>query len=158
MEQVTPENLGEFERRYRTSVVIVFVQIFIIAVLIVVALVANPHVQTELGARDLSVAWSGVLLIAIASFLVRRALFNWERLKNIRILKGVAGLLATLQRNAVFLSSLGFVVAALGFGIALVTGSGFDMLRAGLVSLVVLLVNFPRKSVWRTVVARLENV
>lgn len=157
MDQAKPENLGELDRRYRTTVVIVFGQIFVIFLLIVVALAFNPHVPVQFEDRDISIAWSVVLFSAIASFLARRVLFNWERLKNIWILKELRGLLTTLQINALILSTLGFLVAALGFAIAIVTGSGFDMVRAGLVSLVVLLVNFPRKSVWQRAVSHLEN-
>lgn len=157
MDQIIPKNLGEFDRRYRIAVGIVIVQIFVVAVLMIAALTISPRVLVNLEDREISIAWSVVLFIAIASFLARRALFSWERLKNIGLLKGVSGLLSALLTNAVILSVLGFIVAGLGFGIALATGSGFDMVRAGLVSFVLLIVNFPRKSVWRSAVAYLEN-
>jgi hypothetical protein len=84
--------------------------------------------------------------------------FTWERLKNVGILKGVSGVLGTLQRNSIILSVFGLLVGIIGFLLALFSGSGFDMLRAGAIALVVFLINFPRKKVWKTIISNLEKV
>jgi hypothetical protein len=99
-----------------------------------------------------------VLFIAVGTFILRRMFFSWERLKNIALLKGVPGLLRTLQRNSVILGVFALAVAVVGFLISSFSGSSSDMFRAGVIALVVFLINFPRKKVWKTIVSNLEKV
>ncbi|HVE55572.1 MAG TPA: hypothetical protein VNB22_02015, partial [Pyrinomonadaceae bacterium] len=74
------------------------------------------------------------------------------------ILKGVSGLLRTLQRNSVILGIFALVVSFVGFLISSFSGNSSDMFRAGVIALVVFLINFPRKKVWKTIVSNLEKV
>jgi len=98
------------------------------------------------------------MFIAVGSFILRRMFFNWERLKNIALLKGISGLFGTLQRNSILLGAFGVIVAVLGFAISTFSGNSSDMLRAGAIALVVFLINFPRKKVWKTIVSNLGKV
>jgi len=158
MNEVVNESAPELEKRYRTTVFIVLAQIFVVLVLVAASLFGVSKIETSLTNQDLTTLWVVVLFIAIGSFLLRRTFFNWERLKNIAILKGVPGLLGTLQRNSVILGVFGVVVAVLGFLIATLSGNSSDMLRAGVIALVVFLINFPRKKVWKTIVSNLGKV
>jgi hypothetical protein len=99
-----------------------------------------------------------VLFIAVGTFILRRMFFNWDRLKNIALLKGVTGLLGSLQRNSIILGFFALIAAIVGFLISSFSGSSADMFRAGVISLVVFLINFPRKKVWKTIVSNLEKV
>jgi hypothetical protein len=158
MSEISSENLGLLERRFRTTVYVVLAQIFVVLILSVAALGIRPGPDQMAEDADYSTFWIALLFLAVGSFLLRRVLFNWERLKNTAILQGVDGVLRTLQRNSLMLGALGLLIAGLGFFIALRSGSGFDMVRAGLVSLIVLIANFPRKGLWRAVVSHLQNV
>jgi hypothetical protein len=84
-------------------------------------------------------------------------LYNWERLKDAAILKGISGLLQILQKNAVLLGAMAELVTILGVVIAFLSGNRWEILRAGAVSLVVFAIIFPRKSVWTKIVSGLEN-
>ena len=158
MNENSNENLPEIEKRYRTTVLIILAQVFVVLLLIAAAFLFAFRVQTSLTEQDFTSLWVGVLFIAVGSFILRRMFFTWERLKNVAILKGVSGVLGTLQRNSIILSIFGLLVGLIGYLISLFTGSGFDMLRAGAIALVVFLINFPRKRIWKTIVSNLEKV
>jgi hypothetical protein len=74
------------------------------------------------------------------------------------VLKGVSGLLKTLQINAIILGAFAALLAIVGCVITFLTGEIFEMLRAGVVALIVFFINFPRKSVWKKIVAGMEKV
>jgi hypothetical protein len=158
MNENQSENLPELEKRYRTTVFIILGQVFVVLLLIAAAFLFTFKVETNLSEQDFTTLWVGVLFIAVGSFILRRMFFTWERLKNVAILKGVPGVLGTLQRNSIILSVFGLLVGVIGFLISLFTGSGFDMLRAGAIALVVFLINFPRKKIWKSIVSNLEEV
>jgi hypothetical protein len=89
--------------------------------------------------------------------LLRRVLFNWEKLRNINLTKGVKGLIATLQTYTILLGTLTEIIAIVGFLISVMTGNKFEMFRAGAIALVVFLMIFPRKKVWETIVSGLNK-
>ena len=107
--------------------------------------------------QSLTTLWVAVLFIAVGAFVIRRLIFSWERLKNTALLKGVKGLIQTLQINSIILGVIAEIVAIMGFLIATLSGNKWEMFRAGAISLVVFMANFPRKSVWEKIVANLEN-
>ena len=158
MNEISNENLPELEKRYRTTVLIILAQFFVVLFLVAASFLLGFRIETSLSEQDYTTLWIGVLFIAVGSFILRRMFFTWERLKNVGILKGVSGVLGTLQRNSVILSVFGLLVGVIGFLISLLSGNGFDMLRAGAISLVVFLINFPRKKVWKTIISNLEKV
>ena len=158
MNEISGENLTELNKRYRSTVFIVLAQIFAVLILVFVSLFYLPRIAANLTGQDFTTLWVGVLFIAIGSFILRRLFFSWERLKNIALLKGISGLLGTLQRNSVILSFFALIVAITGFLIAVFSGNNSDVLRAGAIALVVFLINFPRKKVWKTIVSNLEKV
>ena len=108
--------------------------------------------------QSLTALWIAILFIALATFVVRRMLFRWERLKDIYLLKGMSGLLSALQTNALILGAMAEVIAIMGFLIAALGGVKWDMFRAGVVALVVFLINFPRRSVWEKVAGSMEKI
>lgn len=158
MKEISNENLSNLEKRYRATVFIVLAQIFVVLFLTFASWFGVLRIENHLGSQDFSTLWVAVLFIAIGSFIMRRMFFSWERLKNVALLRGVSGLLGTLQRNTIILSLFALAVALVGFLIAAFSGTSADMLRAGAISLVVFLINFPRKKVWKTIVSNLENV
>lgn len=158
MEEISPENLTELEKRYRTTAFIVSAQIFTTLVLIAVAWLIVLNRTAPPSEDSYLTLWMVVLFLAAGTFILRRRLFSWERLKNVTLLKGVSGLLGTLQFNAIILSALAEVVVVLGFLISILSGNGFDVIRAGLIASIVFLLNFPRRSVWEKIVLNLEKI
>jgi hypothetical protein len=158
MNEISGENLAELNRRYRTTVFIVLAQIFVVLFLIAASWLLVKKVETNLSDQDFTTLWVAVMFIAVGSFLLRRMFFNWERLKNIALLKGVQGVIGTLQRNSIILSVFAVLVALLGFVISTFSGNSSDMFRAGAIALVVFLINFPRKRVWKAIVSNLQKI
>lgn len=158
MNEISNENLTELEKRYRTTFFTILAQIFVVLILVLVSWLGVFRIETNLTNQDFTTLWVAVLFIAVGTFILRRMFFSWERLKNIALLKGVSGLLRTLQRNSVILGIFALVVAIVGFLISSLSGSSSDMFRAGVIALVVFLINFPRKKVWKTIVSNLEKV
>jgi hypothetical protein len=158
MEQRVENNAELLEKRYRTAVIVVISQIVITLVLIAGSWFVISFSGNDINDSALSALWLLVLCIAISAFVLRRMLFSWERLKNVALLKGVKGLLTGLQTNTILLSSLGEVIAIIGFLIAVLSGNKNEMLRAGAVALIIFLINFPRKTTWKKVLAAAEKL
>lgn len=151
-------NAQLLEKRYRISVIAVAVQILIMLVLTVIAWFVITYSNNDISEQANVALWATILLIAAGSFVLRRMLFSWERLKSVALLKGIPGLLDNLQANTILLGALGEVVAIMGFLVAVLSGNKFEMLRAGAISLIVFLMNFPRRAVWQKILASAENV
>lgn len=152
------ESRAELNKRYRTTAIIYFGQLFTAIILITAGWFLVEPSNDSANPNSLMPLWIAVIFIAAGTFVLRRALTNRERLKETKLLKGDSGLLAKLQTNAIILGSLAEIIALIGFVIAHSTGAKADMLRAGLVSLIVFFINFPRKSVWQKIIANLEKV
>lgn len=158
MEKISAENSAELEKHYRKTVFIVIGQIFTTVIFIIAAWLAASDRAAPPSAESFLALWMVVLFLAAGTFVLRRILFGWERLKNITLLKGFSGLIKTLQINAIILNAAAEAVVVLGFLISIFSGNGFDAIRAGLVALVIFLLNFPRRSVWEKIVLHLEKV
>jgi len=77
------------------------------------------------------------------------------RLKDIAALKGLSGLLKTLQDTTIQVACIGGAIALMGFVITIMTGDWTSMLRSGGVSAIVLVYCFPFRSAWERVVIQL---
>jgi hypothetical protein len=120
--------------------------------------VVRERTEPVIDSANLMAMWILIIFIAAGALVVRRFFYSWERLKNTKLLRGWDGVLATLQTNAILLGAISEFIAILGFVIAMLSGSFFDMLRAEAVALITFLINFPRKSVWNRIAASLSNI
>lgn len=157
MADISADNRTELEKRYRIAAFIVIAQIVSTLFLIVIAFF-TARSGASAATQPISTLWIIILFIAVGSFILRRFFFNWEKLKNTAILKGVCGLIKSLQTNSIILSSIGELIAVVGFFSAMLEGDKWNMLRAGVVAIIVFLANFPRKSNWEKIVANLETL
>lgn len=158
MEQISPENSVELEKRYRATVFIIAAQFLLIVILIAFSFLITPNAGNGISTETLRTLWVVVIFIAVGTFLLRRMFFRWDRLRDTALLKGVKGLLRTLQSNAIILTALAETIAIIGFVVAILSGEKFDTLRAGIVAVILLAINFPRKSVWEKIVANLQEI
>lgn len=157
MSGITDQNLRILNARHRTATSVIAVEILAVVVLSALSFRRFPIFTKPADEQTLMSLWMGVLFLAAGSFLLRRIFNNWERLSNIAILRGIPGVTSKLAANSTITSFFGVLAAAVGFAISQMTGDPFDMLRASAVSLVVFFANYPRKSVWRAVVARFQE-
>lgn len=158
MKEISPENKIELEKRYRTTAFLILGQILFSVVLISIIWLIAPDQPTQSSTTDLMPFWIGALFVAIGAFVLRRMLFRWDRLKDIHTLKGFSGLLASLQKNAIFLGAMAELIVIIGVIIVFLSGNPYEIFRAGIIALVVFFINFPRKSVWEKIAANLENI
>lgn len=158
MDEISPENLAQVESRYRATVMIVAGQIVFTLALTALTWLLAPKAESSISQQTVTTLWVAIIFLAVGAFVMRRMFFRWDRLKDITVLKGISGLLRTLQINAVILAAFATLSAIIGFVIALLTGEMFEMLRAVIVALIVFYINFPRKAVWEKIVAGMEKV
>ncbi len=156
MAEVSAANRTEFEKRYRTTAMIVIAQILMTLGLIAAAFFVARTSEASATSQSIFGLWIIILFIAVGAFILRRILFKWERLSNTVQESGIAGLLQTLQTNTILLGSIAEIIAVIGFLIA-VFGDKWDMFRVGVIALVVFMAIFPRKLQWKKIVAGLEN-
>lgn len=146
----------ELEKRYRTAALVVGVQILITLSLIGAAFYVSQSSDGSATAQAVSALWVIILIIALGTVVLRRFLFSRERLNGAFREKGISGALETLQTNTILLGSIAEIITVFGFLIA-VFGDKWDIFRVGVIALIIFLVNFPRLSQWRKIVADLEN-
>lgn len=157
MVDIPAGNYSQLDNRYRTTIIIYSAQIFTVIILISVGLFVVGSENSN-DSNSLAAFWVAIIFIAVGAFVLRRRFLQRDRLKNIKLLKGVSGLLATLQSNTIVLGALAELIAIIGLFVTVSSGIKADMLRAGAVSLVVFFINFPRKSVWEKIVGSLEQI
>ncbi len=157
MKEIAAENLAEIEKRYRLTSIIVLTQITTTIILIVVGWFYAASSENAVSNDSLMTLWIAIIFIAVGTFFLRRMLNRWERLKNIALSKGISGVLAALQTNSINIGSTAEIIAVIGFLIAVLGGVKYDVFRAGAVALLVFLINFPRKTVWKKIVINLNN-
>lgn len=158
MEEISTENLAEVEQKYRRAATIIFVQIAAMILIVAAIYFFAPESENQISGQSLTILWAAIVFVALAAFILRRMFFRWDRLRDIALLKGIKGLVGTLQTNAIILSAFAEIIVVIGAAIAIFGGAKTDIFRAALVSLILFLINFPRKSVWRKIVAGLQNL
>lgn len=151
-----PSVAEELDRRYRTAI-----SFEVAVLLIVLGLTAASWFRliSPAGADvDLTAVWVLILFVAAGSFVFRRALTRWDRLRDRKLLRGNSGVLKALQWNTVALSLLALFIAFAGLAAVLFGGDRVDMLRAAVVAMIVLAINFPRRMIWRRIIIALDEV
>ena len=158
MSEISTENLSALDKKYKATKIIFLAQIVFTIVLVIVGWFYAANVENAISEESLMSLRVGVIFIAITTFVLRRMLTRWDRLKTIALLKGIPGLLNSLQTNAVIMAAMAEMIAIIGFLIATLGGVKTDVLTFGAVSLILFLINFPRRAVWEKIVANLEKI
>lgn len=154
MSEINEKVANDLEKVYQTTSIIVSIQIFSTIILIIFGWFFAAITDISVSERAISLMWGTIILLVVVSFILRRVLFSMERLKQNAQSKK---LFIALQNNTVFLGLIGVIIAIIGFLVATLSGNKFEILRAGVVSLVVFLFNFPRKIFWQKIVFYLEG-
>jgi len=101
--------------------------------------------------------WIAILVFGLGAFVLRRTKFSAMRLKDIAAIKGMSGLLQTLQKTTIQVASIGGAIALMGFMLTILTGDWTNMLRSGGVAAIVLFYCYPFRSAWERVVIQLRR-
>jgi hypothetical protein len=145
----------ELERRHRKASTLVLVFFVMDIVLVVIAYFAAERLYRPGAQSTIMGLWIAVLVFGLGAFVLRRTRFAAMRLKDIAALKGISGLLKTLQDTTIQIAFIGGAIALMGFLIMIMRGDWTDMLRAGGVSAIVLLYSYPFRSSWQRTVQML---
>ena len=148
-EQLSGNTHTELVRRYRTAVRVARVSLALTVSLSAAAFLGRSHFpQQENPQLEMAVKIS-ILVCGLGSMVLRRIRFSSVRLQHIAALKGIQGLLVTLERTTIQVALLGSAIALFGFTATLMTGNDFYSYGAGLVGLVVLLNCYPKLESWQ---------
>jgi len=101
--------------------------------------------------------WIAILVFGLGAFVLRRTRFAAMRLKDIAALKGMSGLLKSLQDTTIQIAFIGGAIALMGFIVTILTGDWTSMLRAAGVSAIVLIYGYPFRSAWERVARQLSE-
>ena len=159
MAQTSPSINDELARRHRVAAMAVGAFVGLTAALVAIAFVAGESLYRP-GDPSLSMAlFIAILLLALGSFVLRRTRFQAMRLRDIAGLRGISGVLETLQKTTVQVAFIGGAIALMGFVVAMMTPADgkYHMLRAGAVAAIVLLSAYPRRAAWRALVKAIEE-
>jgi len=155
MTQKSASIQNELMRRHKTATLIVVGFLILDIALLAIAFFAADRVFRPGDPSIIMGLWIALLVFGLGAFVIRRTKFTAMRLKDIAALKGLSGLLKTLQDTTIQIACLGGAIALMGFVITILTGDWTNMLRAGGVSAIVLVYCYPFRSAWQRVVLQL---
>jgi hypothetical protein len=157
MAQTSESTQAELARRHRTAVMVVGALLGLTVALAVIGFVSSESLHRP-GDPTLAMAlWIAILIFGLGSFVLRRARFQSMRLRDIAALRGISGLLATLQGTTIQVAFIGGAIALMGFMVMIMTGNKYDMLRAAGVAAIVLLYAYPQRPAWQRLVQSIEQ-
>jgi hypothetical protein len=154
---MTPEVQAELDRRHRSATMVVFLFFGLNVLLLVIAYFAAERIFRPADPKIAMGVWIAILVCGLGVFALRRTRFAAMRLQDIAAVKGVSGLLRTLQGTTIQVASVAGAIALMGFIITIITADWTNMLRAAGVSVIVLIYCFPFKSAWERTVRQLAT-
>src|SRR5258708_18432354 len=111
----SPSLQDELVRRHRTATLVVTAFLGLDIVLLAIAFYAGERIFRP-GDRSLAMGlWIAVLVFGLGAFVIRRTKFAPMRLKDVAALRGVSGLLKTLQDTTIQIACIGGAIALVGF-------------------------------------------
>jgi hypothetical protein len=157
MRQTSESIQAELARRHRMAAMVVGALLGLTIALIAIAFVSSESLHRP-GDPSLAMAlWISILIFGLGSFVLRRTRFQSARLQDIAALRGMSGLLRTLQGTTIQIAFIGGAIALMGFMVMIMTGNKYDMLRAGGVAIIVLLYAYPQRAAWQRLLKAIEQ-
>lgn len=154
---VTEEATNELNDRQRTSARIVSV---LITITLIVTALAIAHLYPNVRANDLTLSMAlriAILFCGLGAVALRRARFNFTRLRDVMGLGGTSGLVASLQKTTLLVAALAVAIALMGYIITAQTGNILDTLLPSTAALAILLFTYPRRGAWQRIVQLIKE-
>ncbi len=98
-----------------------------------------------------------IVVLGIGAVTLRRTRFAPARLQDIAALRGITGLLDTLQNTTMQVALLGGLIAIIAFVMMMLTHYAGDMIFIGVAALAVLIYAYPRRRAWERVVHGIQE-
>ena len=142
----------ELARRQRMTAMIVIGVLVLTLALLAVAFTSAESLYRGGDPKFAFALQLAMLFFGLGAVALRRTKFSAMRLQDIAGVRGLSGLLTTLQQTTVQVAFIGAAIALMGFISMMITGNAMDMLRAGVIAIAVLLYCYPRRNAWQSVV------
>ena len=155
---IEPELQKKSDERYSRSMIVYGAVASSALMMAAVGFFVLPSGQAPAAAPAVMPIWVLVFFMAVAAIVARRFLVRWERLRDIKLLRGIDGLLGALQANTVILAAIGEMIVIAGIVSSFFSGDRGDLVRAVIIAGVVFFLNFPRRSAWNTIVSNHKDV
>jgi len=152
------ENIqAELDRRHRTAALFVVVFFLLDLVLLAIAYLAGQRIARPSDPKIAMGLWIVILVCGLGVFVLRRTRFSAMRLQDVAAVKGLSGLLKTLEGTTIQVASIAGAIGLIGFITTMISVpfSWTFMLRAAGVSVIVLIYCYPFKSGWERTVRQL---
>lgn len=107
---------------------------------------ANPQAQLPIP------FYAAAALLAIGSIVIRRAQLHSARLEIAAARHGVEGLIKHLLNVTIIAAAIAEIIGVLALAVVFFGGDQNDVIRLGIVALIVSLYNYPRRSAWQRAV------
>ena len=107
-----------------------------------------PYVQAELPYAF----YAAAAALAIGSIVLRRAQLHRMKLETVATTRGVDGLIKHLLNATIIAAALAEVIGVLALAVVFFGGDQNDVIRLGVVALLISLYNYPRRSAWQRAV------
>jgi hypothetical protein len=157
--QISTSAQNELVRRHRVAAMITRAFIVLTVALIAVAFTGRAPVVGNGNPDPVLVAFIRITIVVmgIGAVTLRRTRFSAMRLQDIAALRGISGLLATLQNTTVLVALLGGLISILGFFLMMLTVDPSNMVFIGIAALAVLIYGYPRRAAWQRVVHGIQQ-
>lgn len=159
MARTSQSTQEELARRHRSAAMAVGAVLGLTVALVAAAFVAGDSLYRPADPSLPMALFIAILIFALGSFVLRRTRFQAARLQDIAALRGISGVLETLQKTTVQVAFIGAAIALMGFLVAIIARDDgrYHMLRAGAVAAIVLLSAYPRRGAWQRLVKSIED-
>jgi hypothetical protein len=157
--QISASAQSELVRRHRLAALVTRAFLVLTIAFIAVALTGRAPLIGQGNPDPTLIVFIriSIVILGIGAVTLRRTRFSAMRLQDIAALRGISGLLATLQNTTIQVALLGGLIAILGFVLMMVTGYPVNMVFIGIAALAVLLYCYPRRAAWQRVVHGIQQ-
>jgi hypothetical protein len=150
---LTAEVQAELTRRHKSTKTTVLSLLVAVILLSVLAFVSQKFL-TQRSGSTLDIAFRiAIPILGLGAIALRRTRLAKMRLQDIAAIRGASGLLATLQKTALLMATIGIAVAVAGFVCTLMTGQVWYTYTAAVVAAAILLFyGYPLRPTWEQAV------
>ncbi len=143
---------SELERRHKAASTTVLALLVAAILISVIAYLARGGLSYQPNPSFSTAVLISMFFFGVGAIALRRTRFAAMRLQDIAALRGVSGLLQTLERTTLQVALLGIANAVVGFVATLMTGDESLTYRGTVVAVAVLLYSYPTRSSWQRAV------
>lgn len=146
---------AELIRRHKSTATTVLSLLVAVVLLSILAFVSQKFLVAR-NSSSLDMTFRIIVpILGLGAIALRRTRLAKMRLQDIAALRGASGLLATLQKTALLMATIGIAVALIGFVCTLMTGQVWYTYTAAVVAAAILLFyGYPLRPTWEQAVQR----